>query len=829
MYSQDGSYVANSNNPDSRTDPAIAQLVNGNVVVAWISRNGDGSSSSVKAAILTPDGATVGIEFQVNTLTNDNQEHPTVAALPSGNFLVIWTSYATSGNGGEVKAQIYSPAGATVGGEFTVNTTTPGHQVAPVVTVLDDGRFVIAYESAGNAIRARIFDAAGAPLGADFAVQTTVGNPQPPIHAYFFSLTSITDLAGGGFVISWTEAREIIEPPELPPGHFHRDAKARVFGADGLPIGGEFLLSAGDANATERPSVVALSSGGFAAVWEVDTFPGRINGRIFDALGNPAAPEFQLVAQGHLLRVTPLLQGGFLVTLQQGTQAYLQAFDESGAAVGMRLPIAWNPSLTDDSIVALADGRLLDASGGANLVVHKLVPPTTLTGGPGDDVFIVKNPGDVIHEAPGQGYDVAYSAYDYRLAEDADVEGLAPLDFSSTAALSFTGNGLANHIIGNAGANRIDGGAGNDVLEGRGGNDTYVVDSAGDAVVEAAGQGYDVVYTSISYALDNSNEVEGLATLDWDGTAPIDLTGNNLANYMIGNAGVNRIDGGGGNDVMYGKGGNDTYIVDSAGDQVFENSREGYDVVYTSVSYSLAGISSVEGLSTLHWNGTAAINLTGNNGNNYLIGNAGANTLNGGAGADVMYGKGGDDIYYADGLGDQVFELAGEGYDVVYTTQSHALVAGSAVEGLSALNWNDTTGMNLTGNELANYIIANVGANTLDGKGGADVLYGKAGIDFFAFTTALGAGNVDHIGDFVANTDKIFLDDAIFTGLDLGPLQSSAFAIGGQAAEADDRIIYNQATGEIFFDADGTGSGLAMLFAIVDGAPILTANDFRVI
>jgi Ca2+-binding RTX toxin-like protein len=150
--------------------------------------------------------------------------------------------------------------------------------------------------------------------------------------------------------------------------------------------------------------------------------------------------------------------------------------------------------------------------------------------------------------------------------------------------------------------------------------------------------------------------------------------------------------------------------------------------------------------------------------------------------------------------------------------------AGTEVETLEAITRADTSAMTLTGNAINNMIVGNDVANMLDDKGGNDLLVGYGGADMFAFTTAPGAGNVDHLYDFVSGTDKIALDDAIF-----GALGAGAFAFGAQAGEADDRIIYNTATGELFFDADGNGGGAQVLFAVLDTHPALVAGDFTVI
>ncbi len=384
-------------------------------------------------------------------------------------------------------------------------------------------------------------------------------------------------------------------------------------------------------------------------------------------------------------------------------------------------------------------------------------------------------------------------------------------------------------LFGNDVPNLLNGGTGIDVMTGFGGHDTYLVYDAGDQVVEAVGGGSDIVFTAVSYALNDGSEVEVLATIAFDATDPINLTGNGLANYMIGNDGANTLDGKAGADVMVGRAGNDTYIVDNGGDQVVEDAGGGSDIVFTAASYALNDIWEVEVLATIAFDGTAPINLTGNALANYMIGNDGANQLDGKAGNDVMVGRAGHDTYIVYDAGDQVVENVGGGSDLVFTAVSYALNDTWEVEVLATIAFDGTAPINLTGNGLANYMIGNDGANTMDGKGGSDVLVGRAGQDTFAFTTALGAGNVDNIFDFAAADDTIALDDAVFAALAPGALAGGAFRVGTAAQDLDDRIIYDQASGQLFYDSDGSGNGAAILFATLSGAPTLTANDFLVI
>jgi Ca2+-binding RTX toxin-like protein len=96
---------------------------------------------------------------------------------------------------------------------------------------------------------------------------------------------------------------------------------------------------------------------------------------------------------------------------------------------------------------------------------------------------------------------------------------------------------------------------------------------------------------------------------------------------------------------MIGGVGDDHYIVDDADDVVAEVVGQGYDLVQTSVSYSLAPGSEVEVLGTNNSGFATAINLVGNEYNNIIVGNAGGNVIVGGAGTDLLYGGDGADLF----------------------------------------------------------------------------------------------------------------------------------------------------------------------------------------
>ena len=345
-----------------------------------------------------------------------------------------------------------------------------------------------------------------------------------------------------------------------------------------------------------------------------------------------------------------------------------------------------------------------------------------MIGGAGNDTYIVDNAGDVVIENAGEGDDTVQSSINYTLG--ANVENLT----ITNLAISATGNELDNIITGNANNNIIDGATGADVMIGGAGNDTYIVDNAGDVVIENAGEGDDTVQSSINYTLGANVENLTITNL------AISATGNELDNIIAGNSLDNILDGGVGADVMAGGTGNDTYIVDNAGDVVNEIAGEGVDTVQSSINYTLGA--NVENLTLTG----LALAGTGNDFNNVITGNSLDNVIDGGTNADIMIGQLGNDTYIVDNAGDMIQENADEGIDTVQSSIDYILgnnlenleLRGSAVEG--------------TGNELNNIITGNSLDNVIDGGTNADIMIGQLGNDTYI---------VDNAGDMVQeNADE---------------------------------------------------------------------------
>ncbi|WP_333717197.1 calcium-binding protein [Sphingobium yanoikuyae] len=375
-----------------------------------------------------------------------------------------------------------------------------------------------------------------------------------------------------------------------------------------------------------------------------------------------------------------------------------------------------------------------------------------------------------------------------------------------------TGNdilyGLGGHddLYAGDGNDLVEGGAGDDVLDGGSGNDTlsYAHAVAGVRVTletklyqDTGGAGFDQV--------SGFENIRGSAFND-------DLMGDNGNNILSGLAGADR---------MVGRGGDDQYWVDTIGDVVIEATGGGYDAVFSRIDYSLPD--NVEALTLI---GRANVDAIGNDLDNVLTGNAGNNRLQGLSGEDVLIGGAGDDIYHVNSAGDVVIEAPGEGNDLIVSSRSIDLLSMADVENVRLVGGRS---LNLNGNALDNVLQGNAGDNILRGFGGHDVLTGGAGRDIFGFDRTPGMGNLVTITDFVVGEDRIDLVGTAFAALAPGALSEGSFASGGMASDADDRILYDGATGGLFYDADGSGVGEAVQFATLSPGLTLANTDFWVV
>ncbi|HEX7635487.1 MAG TPA: calcium-binding protein, partial [Noviherbaspirillum sp.] len=213
---------------------------------------------------------------------------------------------------------------------------------------------------------------------------------------------------------------------------------------------------------------------------------------------------------------------------------------------------------TSSGLVSFGDAD--SSSAGSGDTIHYAArSDDTLTGGAGNDTFVIDSPDQVVVSQPNQGTDTIQASVSYTLPDNVN-----NLTLTGTADLTGVGNSLDNVITGNAGNNTLIAGSGNAMLIGGGGadtmiggmgNTTFVVEDASDVVIAQPDAGTSTVQSSVSFVLpEHANK------LTLTGSDNLVGTGNALANAISANAGDDTLIGGGGDDTLIGGAGKDTFV-----------------------------------------------------------------------------------------------------------------------------------------------------------------------------------------------------------------------------------------------------------------------------
>jgi hypothetical protein len=281
-----------------------------------------------------------GGEIVVNKQLVGSQFWPSIAGFDSGGFIVVWTTTDTlqDGAGFAIKAQRFDSLGNAVGSEMLVNSSSAGDQRAPSVTTLASGGYVVTWETtdstqdgSGRAIKGQLFDSAGVPVGAEFRINTQGNTDQ--------TNSSVTGLAGGGFVVTWETAD--------PTADGHSSAiKGQIYSAAGTAVGGEFLVNTGAFGNEANPDVTSLSGGGFVATWTRGSgTDGDIYAQVFGANGAKLGGQFLVSTTSTLNQsfasISEISGGRFVVTWQSSaslttmdTEIRARIFSANGTPLG---------------------------------------------------------------------------------------------------------------------------------------------------------------------------------------------------------------------------------------------------------------------------------------------------------------------------------------------------------------------------------------------------------------------------------------------------------------------------------------------------------------
>ncbi|HEY0011397.1 MAG TPA: M10 family metallopeptidase C-terminal domain-containing protein [Allosphingosinicella sp.] len=881
-------------------DAGMARLAGGGFVLVWtqFEQAGDGSGASVKGRRFDATGAPLGGEFLINSLTFGNQMQPTVAAKVDGGFAVAWTDYnAADGAGTSVRLQLFNAAGAKTGGEQLVNSTTASGQSQPAIASLSNGGVVVTWTDASAtggdtsmfAVRGQVYDAAGARVGGEFLVNSTTPGNQ--------SLPAVAGVPGGGFVAAWTDAYA----SGLDTSNW--SVKAQIFDALGNKVGSEFLANETTAGRQYNAAVAVGADGRILVLWEHNNLtPGSVRearGQLFDPSGTRIGHEFSIDTNGFEARAVAAPGGGFLISWSTGDDpidgALSAVFAMRLGASGERLgdPFLLNAftagNQTESAIAVLNDGTIaaawtdtyfindssvklrmfadvdkpiargdafatgesspisgnLFADNGSGADTGTGLQVTGVNGSAaavGQQIVLASgakvtvNADGTLSYDPAGVYDTlapagsgaantqAIDSFTYQVTGGASAtvtvkvngaESAGDIYLGSANSDSITGTAAANTFLVHQGGNDTVRGLGGDdrifvgfrlqeatSIDGGEGNDTLFLQSGGARTLTAANlAGIETVFameagdnrfgtawaTAVGYDFTIGDAALGAGrVLTIDGStltsafpmaaalivragaetdARYAITGGIGNDELETGAGNDALDGGAGNDylkggagadLMRGGAGHDTFFVDDAGDVIVENADEGTDSVHVSIAAYTVG-ANVESIGGTLSTGQA---LTGNAVANTMSGGAGDDVLDGGGGIDRMFGGAGNDAYVVDHAEDAVHDDSGTADEVrtalstFFLTDNHR-----GIENLTGLS---SAGQSLTGNTSANLITGAAGNDRLYGAGGADVLRGRGGDDVYLIYEEIPDAVEEQAGE---GTDEVL---RLFGGYTLG-------------------------------------------------------------
>jgi hypothetical protein len=606
-----GEFLVNTYTTSNQKDVSITTLNDGGFVIAWFSDESQ-YTSGVAAQMYDSSGNKLGDEFQGIT----NALRPSITALNEGGFVV-------SGDGArvspvlssEIYAQIFDTNGNSVGDEFQVNSYNTSSQANSASTTLDDGDFVITWTSSiqdsdSNGIYAQRYDAYGNPNDDEFLVNATTEGRQED--------AAITALDDGGFVITWESTGQ--DSSSQPNGY---GIYAQMYDGSGHKVGNEFQVNTWYLNNQNNPSITALNDGGFVITWESEDQRQDASGiyaQIYDAEGNALGDvneeflsygfnitEFQVNTDTEGSQnnpsITALNGGGFVITWyslkwqSENSNVYAQIFDGSGNKVGDELQVNTytTSSQADQSLTALNDGGFViswssrdqdgiafgvyaqryDAEGNplgvVTLDINEVTGTTSddiLNGTTGNDNISTHDVTDVVYALAGND----------RITLTADATwgtGYFAKNVSNDNSVG------TNEIISLEGLNRfndvIDGGDDVDALNLTAGNDVFFIDDV------YSDHHSSLTLSSTTQGIDSTARVIDLETINaGSGDDIVDMTSTNFVlatgvtinggagnDSLWGSNGDDTINGGDGNDTLFGGAGDDT-LTGGAGDDVYQ-------------------------------------------------------------------------------------------------------------------------------------------------------------------------------------------------------------------------------------------------------------------
>jgi len=264
--SQAGEYTPAGIFPGSQAYPAVSLKASGGFLV-WQDNITDGSGLGISAVQLDGSFSPRLSNFRVNQIGTNDQENPQVALLPGGGAAFVWQGGLQSFQ--HIYARFLSASNLWITGDVEVNTAT-NYQANPAIAALTNGNVVVTWGSFGQdypdghqGVYAQVLSPTGQKVGGEFLVnQFTPYNQRTPAVAAF---------PNGNFIITWVSEMErasvsVDGSGNAGAGFNTVDIYGRVFNSAGVAQGNEFLINT-SSNICANPSVAVASDNSCIVVW----------------------------------------------------------------------------------------------------------------------------------------------------------------------------------------------------------------------------------------------------------------------------------------------------------------------------------------------------------------------------------------------------------------------------------------------------------------------------------------------------------------------------------------------------------------------------------
>ena len=303
--------------------------------ILWHDNITDTNGHGVSAIRLDANYSATFSSFRVNEQQNGDQNFPAVSMLNGGGAAFVWQG----GKQGfqKIYARFISAANTWLTGEVMVNSFTNNFQSGPVAATLTNGNVVVVWDSYNQVSASSyrdVYSIRFTPAGAKIGGTETLMNQAT---AYNQRTPSVAALSDGRYVVAWVSEQQRFENSV--------DIYARIFAANGTPVGGEFLVNT-ETNICANPNIAASANGGFLVGWTersslITDDSMDVMGRVFTGAG----------------------AGG--VTRKLNTETYGDQFAPRVKAAGNDFLAVWT-SLRQDGSYEGVFGKFLNSDGTAN-------------------------------------------------------------------------------------------------------------------------------------------------------------------------------------------------------------------------------------------------------------------------------------------------------------------------------------------------------------------------------------------------------------------------------------------------------------------------------